>query len=159
MSLRAAVLGGVDGVITSFAIVAACDVGDLGVRAVALVGFTSLAADAASMGASTYLAVSAERALLVSQGNGVARLNPVVSGITCFVAFVTCGMVPLGVYLTTASLLSSASFSVVALALLGAARARVANEALLRAFGETTLLGVAAGAVAYGVGILAYNVA
>jgi VIT1/CCC1 family predicted Fe2+/Mn2+ transporter len=158
MSLRAAVLGGVDGVITSFAIVAASDVGGVDRTGVAVIGFANLFADATSMGVGTYLSVNAERALLVSKREDVTRLRPVAAGTTCFVAFVACGLVPLGVYLATASLLSSASFAVVTLALLGTARARVADEALLRAFGETTLLGVVAGGVAYGVGVLTQRI-
>ena len=45
-TLRSAILGGVDGVITSFAIVAASAVGGVDRRAVATVGFASLFADA-----------------------------------------------------------------------------------------------------------------
>ena len=150
--LRSAILGGVDGIVTSFAIVAASDVGELGKRAVVVVGFASLVADAGSMAASEYLAVSANRAL---QGN--PKLRPLLAGVTCFAAFATCGLVPLLTYLLTSSLLSSASFSVTALVLLGAARAKVADEPLVRTFVQTAALGSAAGAVAYGVGLLSHR--
>lgn len=147
--IRAAVLGGVDGIITSFAIVAATRAGTLGDRTVSVVGFASLLADGTSMGVSTYLAESAERALQDGR-----QLQAALSGAVCFGAFVTCGAVPLVVALYVESLVSSAAFSLVALMLLGAARTRATGEPLLRGFFETTLLGAAAGGVAYGVGAL-----
>lgn len=151
-TLRSAVLGGVDGVITSFAIVAASDVGDLGARTVVVVGFSSLVADAASMAASEYLAVSAEDALRAE-----TALRPILSGVTCFLSFVTCGLVPLLTYLTTSSLVSCASFSITTLMLLGAGRAMLSNEALVRTLVQTATLGSIAGGIAYGVGALSHR--
>ena len=148
-ALRSAVLGAVDGVITSFAIVAASDAGDLGNRAVIIVGFASLFGDATSMAVSEALAVRTD----------AARLYPVLAGASCFAAFVACGLVPLFTYLATASLVSCASFSVTTLMLLGATRARLASAPLLTGLLETASLGAAAGGIAYGVGLLAHAVA
>lgn len=150
--LRSAILGGVDGIVTSFAIVAASDVAMLERGAVVVVGFASLVADAGSMAASEYLAVSTERAL-----QRTSYYYPLLSAVACFAAFATCGLVPLGTYLLTASLLSSAAFSITTLVLLGAARAKVADEPLVRTFAQTALLGSAAGGVAYGVGVLSHR--
>ena len=158
-AVRSAVLGGVDGVITSFTIVAASDVGGLGTRAVAVVGFASLLADATSMGASEFLSVSAERAAtadvslsLSSRVSDARRLVPPVrAGVVCFASFVVWGCVPIVLYLATTRLLACAVLSLVELMLLGAARARLSGEPLLLGLGQTALLGAAAGAVAYGV--------
>lgn len=151
--VRSAILGGVDGAITSFAIVAACDVGNLGTRAAAIVGFASLFADAGSMGCSEYLAVRADAALRQN-----TALRPVLSGVSCFAAFVVCGLVPLLTYLASTSLLSCASFSVTTLMLLGAVRAGVSSEPLVSTLLETATLGGLAGGIAYGVGLLSHRI-
>lgn len=150
--LRSAILGGVDGVITSFAIVAASHVGDLGTKTVVIVGFASLFADAGSMAISEYLAVRTDDSLRPE-----TALRPLLSAVSCFAAFVACGLVPLLTYLATASLLSSAAFSVTTLMLLGAARARVSREPLVRTLLETAALGSVAGGIAYGVGVLSHR--
>jgi VIT1/CCC1 family predicted Fe2+/Mn2+ transporter len=154
-ALRSGVLGAVDGVVTSFAIVAASDAGRLGNRAVIIVGFASLFGDATSMAVSETLAVRTDAAL---RGDA-ARLYPVLAGASCFAAFVACGLVPLLSYLATASLVSCAAFSVTTLMLLGATRARLASTPLLTGLLETASLGAAAGGIAYGVGLLAHAVA
>lgn len=150
MTLRSAILGGVDGIITSFVIVAASDVGELGRETVVIVGFASLFADAFSMGISEYLAVDSERSTNPA-------LRPILSGWTCFVAFVVCGLVPLSTYLLTSSLLSSASFSFTTLVLLGAARGRVEDVIMLGPVLQTAALGSVAGGVAYAVGMLSHS--
>jgi VIT1/CCC1 family predicted Fe2+/Mn2+ transporter len=146
-----AVLGGVDGIVTSFVIVVASDVGDLGTKTVAIVGFASLFADGTSMGISQYLAVSSERAQ-----NLAAR--PLQSGATCFLAFVACGLVPLLTYLASASLVSCAAFSFTTLVLLGAARSWAEATPLLSPVLQTAALGSVAGGVAYAVGLLTHRV-
>ena len=153
-AIRSSILGGVDGVITSFAIVAASDAGRLGNRIVVIVGFASLFADATSMAISEFLAVRTDAAV---REDG-RLLYPVLSGASCFAAFVACGLVPLLTYLATTSLLSCASFSVTTLMLLGATRARVTSVPLLGALLETASLGGVAGGIAYGVGLLAHAV-
>ncbi|MEC9182320.1 MAG: VIT1/CCC1 transporter family protein, partial [Actinomycetota bacterium] len=138
----ASLLGGVDGVITSFAVVAGGSAGDLGARAVAIVGFSSIVADGLSMGVSEYLSSSAE---------GSVR-SSIAQGIACFGAFVACGTVPVLAYLPNERLLAAAMLGVVELAVLGASRAYVVKEPLLLTTAQSVFLGAAAGAVAFGVG-------
>ena len=66
-------------------------------------------------------------------------------------AFVACGIVPIVAYVGT-NLLACAMFSLAELMLLGVARARTTGEAVLYGLVQTSGLGAAAGAVAYGVG-------
>ena len=61
------------------------------------------------------------------------------------------GAVPLADFLASGGVAAAASFSLVELVLLGAARARATGEPLLRGVAQTGLLGAAAGGVAYGV--------
>lgn len=146
--LRASVLGGVDGVITSFAVVAGASAGDLSRRVVGIVGASSVLADGLSMGISEYLSSSAADA---AEPSSVAT-SPRVLGVVCFTSFVVCGAVPLVVYVASESLLSCAMFSLVSLMLLGGARTRATGEPLLHGLGQTAVLGTVAGGVAYAVG-------
>ena len=152
MYTRAALLGGVDGVITSFAIVAGTDAGSLSRTTVLVIGLSSLFADGLSMGVSEYISSSSEQ----NVRGGEAR--PSLLGFVCFLSFVVCGLVPIVTFLWSASLLSCASFSLVELMLLGAGRTRYTQEPLLYGLLQTSVLGGAAGATAYGVGLLATRV-
>lgn len=155
--LRAGVLGGVDGVITSFTVVAGSHAGGLSARVVLVVGTASVLADGLSMGVSEYLSSDAARADRRHRGEPLLReSHPLVLGATCLASFVTCGAVPIAVFLAAnASLLSCAMFALVELMLLGAARTRSTGEPLLWGLGQTALLGAATGGVAYGVGAAA----
>lgn len=152
-TLGSAVLGGVDGVVTSFAIAAGAFAGGFGARTVSVVGFSSLFADGLSMGASEYLSVSAERALQHSS------FAPTRAGAVCFVSFVACGAPVVLVAVYASSLLVCAAVALLELALLGMGRACTSGEPLHVGLGQTVLLGSAAGGVAYGVGRLVEAVA
>ena len=143
--VRASLLGGVDGVISSFAITAGSNAGSLSTRSVLIVGVSSVFADGLSMGVSEFL----------SHTNGKeVQTSPWILGLSCFASFVSCGAVPVLTYFASeGSLLSTSMFSLVTLMLLGAARSRHAREPILLSIAQTTLLGSAAGAVAYTVGV------
>lgn len=153
-TLGSAVLGGVDGVVTSFAIAAGAFAGGFGARTVSVVGFSSLFADGLSMGASEYLSVSAERAL-----QRPSSLAPTRAGAVCFLSFVACGAPVVLVAVYASSLLVCAAVALLELALLGMGRACTSGEPLHVGLGQTVLLGSAAGGVAYGVGRLVEAVA
>ena len=145
--LRAALLGGVDGTITAFAIVAGAAGGALGVAAVGILGLSNVLADGLSMGVSEYLSSSAEAAAGGGGGASPGRL-----GAACFASFVVTGLVPVGLYVLVESLAACAFFTLAQLFLLGAGRARATGEPLLVGVVQTGALGAAAGGVAYGVG-------
>lgn len=148
--LKACLLGGVDGVITSFAVVAGASLLEEASPTVAVVGFSSVAADGLSMGISEYISSASERAITNRHG------NPILLGVVCFLAFVACGTVPLAVFLVSKQkLLATASFSIVELMILGSGQTYLTKEPLLRGLTRTTLLGALAGLVAYGIGYLA----
>lgn len=141
-------MGGVDGVITSFAVVAGASVMDDEVvsTTVAVVGFSSVVADGFSMGISEYVSSYSEKVLTRREG------NPALLAVVCFVSFVGCGTVPLVVFLLARRrLLACASFALVELMLLGSGQTLVTREPLLRGLVRTSVLGAIAGGVAYGV--------
>ena len=141
---RAAVLGGVDGIITSFAIVAGAHSGSLSTQVVLLIGLSSLVADGLSMGISEFLSTQASR-----------EANPIQQGLVCFASFVVNGVVPIVTYVAVRGvLLSVAMFSLVQLMLLGVLRSWYTSEHILVGLLQTSLLGGIAGTAAYGVGTL-----
>lgn len=141
--LRPAILGGVDGVITSFAIVAGAHSGSLSASVVVLLGLSSVAADGLSMGISEYLST-------VSSDGARRALG---QGVSCLLSFVCNGVVPIGLYvLVNGKLLSVAMFSIVQLMMLGSLRSYVSRENVLVGLTQTATLGALAGGVAYGVG-------
>ena len=166
-------LGGVDGVITSFAIVAGSDAGNLSAKALAVVGASSLAADAISMGVSEFLSSHAERAQAARRAQAtrapatpdghrhdlsrVSGSAPLILGVVCFFAFIACGTVPLVVYLFT-GLLACVASSLLELMILGALRSRATSEPVLVGVAQTATLGAIAGAIAYGIGAAAGSI-
>ena len=153
-AFRASVLGGVDGIITSFAISAGASAGRLSSHVVLVIGVSSVLADGLSMGISEYISSSGLRAERKSRGELIENESPpLVLGLSCFTSFVVCGTLPIATYLLTQeNLLSCAMFSVVGLMLLGSVRTFFSQEPLLLGLFQTSLLGSAAGGVAYAVG-------
>ena len=153
--LRASILGGVDGVITSFAVVAGSKAGGFNRNTVLVVGISSVLADGLSMGVSEYLSSSSE----LAAGNEKTKIKPMLFGAACFTSFVVCGIVPILVYLLgNESLLACAMFALVELMLLGSGRTRFTKEPILTGLLQTSVLGSVAGAVAYGTGRLVHHV-
>ena len=148
--LRAGILGAVDGVITSFAVVAGGDAGNLSPSAIFAVGMASVVADGLSMGISEYLSSSSEEV------SGKADARPIPQGIVCFLFFVAWGVVPVGVYSgTNGNLPSTVAFTLVELMILGGMRSRLTRRPLLTTSAQTVGFASLAGVVAYGVGHLA----
>ena len=145
--LRASILGGIDGVITSFAVMAGASVGGLSNRDALLIGVSSVLADGFSMGASEYVSSYA-----------TSSKNARLLGLSCFSVFVLLGAVPILVFTLSRSLLSCAMFALVELFVLGAVRTRFTDEPLLLGVFQTALVGAAAGGIAYGVAILVERV-
>ena len=141
--LRPIILGGVDGVITSFAIVAGAHSGGFGTNVVFLLGLSSVAADGLSMGVSEYLST------VSSDG----QRRAIGQGVSCFLSFVCNGVVPIVLYYAVSGkVVSVAMFSLVQLMFLGSLRSYVSRENILVGLFQTSVLGGIAGAVAYGVG-------
>lgn len=149
--LKAAMMGGVDGVITSFAIVAGASFTEESTSTAVVVGVSSLIADGLSMGVSEYVSSVGEAMITDRQG------APWVLGVACFACFVACGAIPLVAFLIQ-GLATAAGLSVAVLSVLGVLRARYTRESVVRGLVQTTGLGTAAGAVALGVALLASRV-
>lgn len=79
------IYGGVDGIITTFAIIAGSAAANFDKSILITLGLASIAADGFSMGISSFLAEKARKA-----GN-----NPFIVGLVTFVSFVIIGIIPM----------------------------------------------------------------
>lgn len=144
--VRPFVLGSIDGLVTSFVILASGFAGDVAKSSVITIGVASLAADAFSMGVSEYLSSRTEETL------GDAAIM----GLMCFLSFVVFGCVPLIAYaIAPPDAPAERSFAIVAFAIMlvivSLLRASTTPGNKCRSIAEVLLLGAFAGAIAYGV--------
>lgn len=222
--LKSIVYGGLDAIVTSFALVASVSGGDLPAGAVLVLGFANLIADGISMGYGDYLSSKAENDYaanqqliadwevendihsemmdLVSayQEQGMekddadkivdilskykdimadmkltmtqgllppdAEDSPFKNGCVTFISFLAFGSTPLLTYLilkpftssNDVKFLSACIVTILALALLGAAKARISGQNMLSSIAVVVFNGGIAAAAAYGISYLLNNV-
>jgi VIT1/CCC1 family predicted Fe2+/Mn2+ transporter len=213
--LRDWIYGGIDGVVTTFAVVSGVAGAQLSSRVVLILGFANLIADGFSMAAANFLGTRAERDELakleaiehshidqvpegereeirqIFRGKGLdgEPLEHVVEAITSdrtrwvrtmlreeygmpeevrspiraatstFVAFLLCGLVPLIPYLfgATDAFGPAAVASALVFFAIGSFKSRWSLQSWWRSGFETLVLGSAAAAAAYAVGVLLRN--
>lgn len=152
------VYGGIDGVVTTFAVVSATAGAGLKAGLVIVLGLANLLADGLSMGISAYLSNKSEVELKKQYHPAVA--SPFKKSIATFIAFVVTGFVPLVIYIADflfdlkianlflyASILTAATFMIV-----GWLKSVVTRTNIARSILETLILGIVASAVAYLIG-------
>jgi len=149
------VYGSIDGVITTFAIVAGVVGGGLSSGVVLVLGFANLLADGFSMAASDYLSAKSDHELKDSS-NPLFHTQAFKSAIITFVSFVLLGIIPLTPFVLTAffavplnTFLLSAICTATAFVIIGIAKSRVLEKSKLWAVLETLLVGGAAAVIAY----------
>lgn len=144
--IRPIILGSVDGIITSFVIIAGGIAGNVSKNSVIIIGFSSLIADAFSMGTSEYLSSRTEYTIRES----------VIHGISCFISFILFGMIPLIVYsLSSVFELGSSILSFMAcLILIALLKSYISSILAWSSLLEIIALGSVAGGIAYGVAFL-----
>ena len=151
------VYGAVDGTVTTFAVVAASAGAGISSAVILILGIANLIADGFSMGASAYLAASAEHE--DSARDTQKRASPKIIGAVTFLAFVAAGSVPVLPYLidviagskvpsTTLFYISSA-LTAVAFLTIGFIKGKVGNQSPWREAAITLLLGAVAAGLAY----------
>ena len=147
------VYGSNDGLVTTFAIVAGVTGAQLQRDVVLVIGFASLFADGASMGASDYLS-HRTRADMEEQ----TRSTPLRTAMVTFVSFVVIGAIPLISYViglpAAARFPTAVVLTGVALFAVGATRSAVGERPWWRTGLEMLVIGAGAAALAYGVGAL-----
>jgi VIT1/CCC1 family predicted Fe2+/Mn2+ transporter len=154
------VLGGIDGVVTIFAVVSGSAGAHLSTAVIIILGFANLVADGFSMGVSRYLSAKSEIQLKQEKGIKVEESEPWRDGAITYAAFIIFGLVPLLVYVADlifklqirhlflyASILTGLTFIFI-----GLLKSHITRTSKLRGISETLMLGVVAAVFAYMVG-------
>jgi vacuolar iron transporter family protein len=153
------VYGGIDGVITTFAVVAGATGGQLPVSTILILGFANLFADGLSMSVGNYLSTKAEYDRYYHE-HGVDKPNsisPRSTALATFVSFLSLGFIPLLVYVFASSwtehlFIYASVLTAIAFVAIGRLKSAVTHTSWWKSVGETLGLGVIAAIVAYMVG-------
>lgn len=157
------VYGGIDGAVTTFAVVAGATGARFDIKVLLVLGFANLIADGFSMGVGSYLSTKSEQELMVKRGESVKdEPSPIINGATTYVSFILVGLVPLLAYtidvmfdLNTSNLFVIASIlTAFAFAAIGYLKSRVSQSPVVRSILETLILGAIAAGFAYVLGDL-----
>lgn len=149
------VYGANDGIITTFAVVAAAAGAGVSASIIIILGIANLVADGFSMGASAYLSMRSEQEVASATAQQQER-NPLFDGLVTFVSFVIAGSLPLIPFLVPSAAEDAFFISSIATAItffvVGAARSLVINRNPMLAGLEMLLVGGVAAIIAYGLG-------
>lgn len=164
--LREFVYGGMDGAVTTFAVVTGAAGANLGINVILILGYANVFADGFSMAVGSYLSEKSEQDLAIHKGDSKADdfESPLGAALATFIAFILIGFIPLAVYtldfvfgwglssqdaLEYAVILTLLSFGLV-----GLLRARVTKITVRKAVSESLGLGIAAAVISYAAGNL-----
>ncbi len=159
-NLREFVYGGMDGAVTTFAVVTGAAGANLGARTILILGFANVFADGFSMAIGSYLSEKSDQDLSVSKGNSSRddHESPVAASIATFVSFLLIGFIPLSVYtldyifgweLGNDALIWSILLTLVAFSAIGYLRGLITKMDKARTMLESLGLGLAAAVISY----------
>ncbi|MEX2783650.1 VIT1/CCC1 transporter family protein [Streptococcus sp. H49] len=149
---KSIVYGGMDGIITTFAVVAGSVGGNLGLAAIIVLGFSNLFADGFSMAVGDYLSSTTDKSVDSSRA--------LKNALATFLSFNLFGLIPLLSYLLLDRwpIFQNHTFSLacllvsVALILLGLVKGTITEESRVKEILRTLFVGLAAALFAYYVG-------
>ena len=154
--VRELIYGANDGIITTFAVVAGVAGGGLSLRVVLIIGAANLFADGLSMAVGNYLSIRSHESVLETQDLPQEEASPFRHAGATFLAFVVAGALPLMPYmipmLPIDRFVLSIAFTFLAMFVVGATRALIANVRWWKAGLEMSGLGVVVAALAYASG-------
>ncbi|MDQ3064657.1 MAG: VIT1/CCC1 transporter family protein [bacterium] len=165
-NLREFVYGGMDGAVTTFAVVTGAAGANLSVRIILILGFANVLADGFSMAVGSFLSEKSEQDLSVHKGesNRDDHESPIKASVATFVSFLFVGFIPLSIYtidfifklgLDAGDMLVYSVFlTLFAFALIGLLRARITKITKSKAVIESLGLGLAAAIISFVVGNL-----
>lgn len=155
------VYGGIDGAVTTFAVVAGATGARFDNTIILVLGFANLIADGFSMSVGSYLSTKSEVELAIKKGKKIdEEPSPIINGLSTYVSFILVGLVPLSVYTVDFifgldiqnTFLLTSILTALAFVFIGVLKSRVAHTARLRSILETLILGVIAAGFAYVLG-------
>jgi VIT1/CCC1 family predicted Fe2+/Mn2+ transporter len=149
------VYGANDGIITTFAVVAAASGAGFSSQVIVVLGIANLIADGFSMGASRYLSLKSEQEYEGAKGESGKR-SPLNDGWATFLAFVVAGSLPLVPFVFGVAPENQFLVSTVATAItffgVGSARALLTKLSPLSSGFEMLVVGGLASTIAYALG-------
>lgn len=165
-NLREFVYGGMDGAVTTFAVVTGAAGARLDTSVILILGFANVLADGFSMAVGSYLSEKSDQDLSNSKGETTAEdhESPLAASIATFISFILVGFIPLSLYTidyvlsleidTNSLLISSVVLTLLAFIGIGYLRGVITKISRGRAVLESFGLGAAAAIISYGVGYL-----
>lgn len=135
------VYGGVDGIVTTFAVIAGAFGASLSAHVILILGFANLFADGFSMAASNYL----------SHTENNPERHPFKTALATFISFVVIGFIPLFsfVFFETYQVESAIVFTAFAFLIVGYVKGHVAKRHKGRTMLETIAIGGMAATIAF----------
>jgi VIT1/CCC1 family predicted Fe2+/Mn2+ transporter len=159
------VYGGIDGAITTFAVVSGVLGASLSASIVLILGFANLFADGFSMAVSNYLSTKSRNDLNKSL-RGI-KANPTKTALVTFISFFIIGFIPLFSFVLAALTNSqiiiqnqfyySIALTLIALGIVGFYKGTVLGKSKIKSSLQTILIGGIAAALAFTVGYLIKN--
>ena len=155
--IRDLIYGANDGLITTFAVVAAVSGGALSTRTVLIVGMANLLADGLSMGVGNYLSIRSQEHVRRTLSLPEEEAAPVRHAVATFLAFAAAGVIPLVAYVVpavppSARVATATTATFAALFGVGALRSTVTDQPALSGGLEMLGLGAVVAGVAYACG-------
>lgn len=149
------VYGGIDGIITTFSIVAGSVGGELTKNVILILGISNVLSDGYSMGVSRYLSAQTEIAEGLLKGK-----HALISALATFISFVIIGLTPIlpfffkeGVEAKKLSLI----LALIVFFLIGIVKGYYLKESIIFNGLQTLLIGLSAAGISYYVGKIIHN--
>lgn len=153
------VYGGIDGAITTFAVVSGVVGAGLGSAIVLILGFANLFADGFSMAVSNYLSTKSEQEL---NGKHAHQKRPMQTAVATFISFFVIGFMPLLSFVLAAAtgsqhlinnqFIYSGILTAIAFVIVGGAKGGIVGKNRFTSALKTLIIGGIAAALAFGVG-------
>ena len=162
-NLREFVYGGMDGAVTTFAIVTGAAGANFDTKVILILGLANVFADGFSMAVGAYLSEKADQQLEAKNNNISHEKDdtPMEASIATFISFIIVGLVPLSVYIADyvfslglgdSALVYSIFLTLAAFSAIGYLRAVVTKIDRAKSVLESLGLGVAAALISYTLG-------
>jgi predicted membrane protein (TIGR00267 family) len=158
-NLREFVYGGMDGAVTTFAVVTGAAGANLSSRIILILGFANVLADGFSMAVGSYLSEKSDQQLEASRGNAKESDHnaAIRASVATFLSFILVGFIPLSVYtfnyifdLNLDNVLQiSIVLTLISFAAIGYLRGVIAKTNHWRTTAESLGLGAAAAVISY----------
>lgn len=155
--LEELVYGGIDGTITTFAVVTGAVGANLESEVIVILGCANLLADGFAMSIGAYLSSNSKKNNDIKKG--IYYKSPILIGVFTYVSFIVMGFIPILVYildlispLQVNLFLSASILTAIVFIIIGAFKAYVTGNKIIKSISETLVLGSLAAFVAYYVG-------